>query len=521
MSGLLLDTRDDIAVLPSIDPAVTHIRTAGRSVVGVGGGLHTRMLSAPSPVKPEHTPGPGGTWWLLTPEGDIWFEQLGAVGNLLTTDDQPAIQATFDFAAGHSVRGRKKSYRLDRPVVTEVMNFQGIGKGSAVIAVAPDLSAVLGDDFCTRFVANFPDGDVIVAKSQYPSIFRDAQIDSMVPRTSGAGIFLSGPDTAAIPDLKTQTGSIIDNVAFDHQFECIVGYGVRMPSITNCFGTSWKANGVRMSTPNGTESSFGAITRCFWWGNSGSTTQESCIKLEVGYGSVDHNLLLGAAIGTLIKPKDSSAGSPRVTDNWIENQGIAGTVAYSGGGGFGTAMMVIASNSYSNIECMASYVASISLPDYPAGTDFSVDTRIESNVHRHNVIKEDFRFILLQSGRNVVVSGEQFENINPAHTAPAISTLVYGSVGAGTQLISPVQVLDCTFTGRFDQRYKFDVPDRIVVRDQQAITHSQYPVNVADGSVFYVSDGHSAAYPTNLAILDHGVGATSWKNGGLVYCVRP
>lgn len=109
------DTRTDfatrtIAIAATIDGGIRHLRTAGYTNVGDGGGgLYKRVATAPSHsarfrsadrfLPNGATDNTNGGWWELDfTSGIIWAAQLGAVPDEGVTNNLTAIQAAIDLA---------------------------------------------------------------------------------------------------------------------------------------------------------------------------------------------------------------------------------------------------------------------------------------------------------------------------------------------------------------------------------------------------------------------------------------
>ncbi|MFQ5565067.1 MAG: hypothetical protein ACE5EU_01745 [Paracoccaceae bacterium] len=95
-------TRADVAAAV-IDPGVTHLRTAGYSAAGDGGGALYKRAT----VEPTHNlkvQSADLAWWELVPEGgEVNVLQAGAKGDGVA-DDAPAIQNCIEFLTLHPTR---------------------------------------------------------------------------------------------------------------------------------------------------------------------------------------------------------------------------------------------------------------------------------------------------------------------------------------------------------------------------------------------------------------------------------
>jgi hypothetical protein len=474
--------------LATIGAGVTHVRTAGRYTVGDGGQALYKVISAPSPVQLWHAVSANGVYIEYVPEGDINPRAIGAKGDL-SQDDQPYIQAAVNFAASRRIHAPIGNYRMDSGVsYTGVINLYGDGSGGGPGQVATAN--------CTRFVVNFSSGDVFTSTSIFPSTFHKIQIDTAVaarPRTLGAALFITAPAG------NTNANTEISECAFSHQYKCIDLLLLAQPKIIGNYFEYWVHSGVHARTTAGVEGSGGRIEHNYFFGDSGSTTQVACIMTEVGYVTISKNLILGAAKGIAVVIANNAAGSVRINDNFIENQGIYG-IHVSTSDGSACAMLSIERNEFSNLSFVGNWVTGILILDY--SSQYLFDFAIRDNVHRHNA-SVNHRFIWVQSGNNGIISGEILQNIGAGASTVGIDVRTFSD----TDLAAPISVVDCQFTGTFASRYQID--SKTTIRDMQGTAFAALPT-CADGSTVFVTDGTHLSNP----LTGGGTGAFAKRLNG-------
>lgn len=486
---------------------------------GVVGGFGVWIKGTASAVTKANLVTADGFTFVYAPLANIDPKALGAKGDL-SQDDTPFIQAAVDFAAGRRVKAPIGRYKMSSGVVYDAgpINLVGEGSGAAVVGVNVsnppygDLSPTVEDNNCTQFVAYFSAGDVFSSTSHHPCIFEDFQINTAaanVPRSSGAGIRCSG---APAETLKFKSGVRVTNVAFLNQYDGLAFCRPYMPVVSACFFGGWVHFGAHYYTTAPTEGGGGTITGCDFWGNSGSTTQTSCISTEIGYIDIRDNLLLGTALGVYINIQNGSAGAIRVRDNWIENQGNYGIYAGAVAGNT-AAMFEFSGNEFSNGGFVAAWAASITIADYPnAGADWLWDVIIKDNVHRHPLTGA-VGFVNVQTGKNVLIQNEVIENSGLGVNTFGISVAAV----AGTPLKAPVQILDCQFIGTFANRYLGNVV--AVIRDSTGMLVADLPT-CAPGSRIYATNAKRTSN-TDPTVIGGGAGGWCERNGSAWHTLQP
>jgi hypothetical protein len=407
----------------------------------------------------------------------ISVKDFGAVGDG-ATNDTPAFQAAINYAAGRKVFVPFGQYLLNSGVsYSGVIHLEGEGNGCG-----PG-SASISNSQATQLLVNFSSGDVITATTIYPCIFKNLQFNtnpSARPRTSGATIYVVGAGSA------TNANTKIENCGFTEQYDCIKILRPAYPVISGCYADTFKHSFVHLLTSTGVEGSGGSILNNYVFGVSGSTTQQAGIITQVGYVRISENIIIGANYGIQVYIDNYDAGSVRITDNFIENQGGYGV--YFGTASYKGAMFTVHRNEFSNYDYTASYVSSITVDDYSSGTDWLTDLNISDNVHRHSLTGN--RYIWIKSGQNVLVANEQMENLGAGGSTIGIdlSTSVTAAL-KGSVIISEPQ-----FVGTFGGG-KILVTSASVVNYTQGLTFATLPSSIANGSRIWVTDGTAGTSP--------------------------
>jgi hypothetical protein len=410
-------------------------------------------------------------------------------------DMTPYIQACVDAAKGRFIYAMAGRWHVHSSIFSgKPIRMFGDGNGCG-----PGPSAIANTE-CTQFHVNFSAGDVFYVESNYPSVFRDFQILTAVanrPRTSGAGIHISGPPGS------TNANSMVQGVGMSVQYDCVKLTRCVMSRITDNYFDWWERSGVIAQTTAGIEGGGGLIQGNYFFGKSGSTSQLSCITLQVGYTWVTNNLILGAAYGVQVAIAAHPAGSIHINDNWIENQGTAGVLAVSIDGN-ASSMVKIHRNEFSNIEFTSAFAASIVVGDYNLGTDWLDDLEIASNVHRHS-LSVNHRVIWVQSGRTVSIHHEQIENIGAGASTTGIDCTTF----AGAAL-KDVAISENKFRGTFALgKYRTNAASTVVDLFNK-LTVAELPSPVANGSFIYAANGN-----TGSPVTSGGPGCFAYRRGGV------
>jgi hypothetical protein len=394
--------------------------------------------------------------------------------NSITTDLRDYVQSAVDAAAGRKIRAPAGAYPLYSGVTRSgPINIEGDGNGCG-----PGGASIANSE-CTRFVLYFDDGDAFSAETNSPCYFEKFQMNTdpgSRPRVAGAGIKISGPSGS--PG-STNANSRVRDIGMTHQFRGVHLLRPAYPEVTGCYFDSWIHAAILAETTEDVEGSAGFIHHNFFFGESGSVTQDSCILLGCGYVLVTHNEILGANYGVHIAANEFPVGFVRIFDNTIENQGTAGIVG-STLDGTGVGMLSIHRNEFSNVAFADDYVASIYMIE--GSEDYLSNVDIAHNVHRH-LFDVNKRFIWLQTGNNVMIQNEQFENLGDGTSTIGIDTSTFID-----DLNEPIVVTGCQFKGVFGGG-KYLTTAVTQLHDRQGLLVSQLPADAADGSIVFLSDG--------------------------------
>lgn len=342
-------------------------------------------------------------------------------------------------------------------------------------------AAAISNSQVTQFFCAFFAGDLFAFTTNFPCMLANFQVNTTVPfrpRTSGASINISGPVGS------TNANSKIFNVGMTNQYDCVNLTSIAMPEIAGCYADSFVHSFANLQAQLGIESSGGAIRNNFIFGTSGSTTQEAGIILGIGYTVVSQNLILGSKYGIKIAIVNSEAGTNDITDNFIENQGILGILVSTVDGTRHDAL-AIERNEFSNIVFTTSFIGSIKIEDFGAGTEWISAASIRNNKHRHQIGATVVKYIWVQTGKLVSISNEQLSN----NTGAAGTNLVGIDLatGATAALKAPFLVKDTSFLGNFlGGKYLGNANAQIF--DSQGLTFAELPT-AANGSRIFVTDG--------------------------------
>lgn len=445
--------------------------------------------------------------WVRVFASEINVKWFGAKGDL-SQDDQPAVQCAVNVAAGRQIVAPVGQYRMNSTVsYTGIINLRGDGNGAGPGPASQSNSNV------TQFIAYFSAADMFAVTSNYPSIFRDFQVNCTPanrPMTAGSAIHISGPVGS------TNATSKVENVSATNFYRGVTLTRPAYPTVTGCYFDTWVGAGIYAETSSGVEGSGGFIHHNEFFGTSGSTSQGGCIVSEVGYILISNNWLLGAAFGVNVTAKNHDVGAPRIYNNVLENQGTTSIVLQTQDGSK-MSMALIAHNEFSNVSFVTSFDSSIKTVDYSSGTDWLDDVLIQGNVHRHS-LDANARYIWLQSGRNVVVADEQLENLGAGSGTTAFSTTF-----AGAALKAPFIIRDCTFLGTFAARYSVPAQVQIIEPEQASILTADRTgsdVNTAQAVFGSSEDAVTLEFSTTYAfeavyVITRAAGSTSHTTGVL------
>ena len=433
------------------------------------------------------------------------------------SDDTAAIQATLNAAGGNEVYVPAGKYRISSPITSTIpIHIQGAGMGAG--AVPADISTVN----CTVFLAGSGTEDVFRIRTNYPSVFRDFLILADLkarPCTAGAGIHLIyGGGTGHA------SNSVVDHVAFSNLYE---GIRVEKPEnirIRDCYFVSWAHAGIEFTTTKGVESAPGWIENNRFCGNGtdgkhatgvpvkgGNVTQGPAIISQSGYINISRNAIIGAQVGISLAIANNPAGAPRIYQNWIENQSVAGIeVASTDGSKAG--MLAIEQNEFSNVDGASPALGHIVIYSSPnAASPWLSNVSIRGNVF-HSRLPSSSRYIWVQAGSYVDISNNQINDI--AHANPiGIEIGVADQAGLG----APVDVFDNQIVGTTAE-YKFDSSVKPVIRDMNGLSYAWLPADCGNGSQVYVTDGRALSSSDSL-LTGSGSGTVAYMQNGKWRCL--
>jgi hypothetical protein len=380
----------------------------------------------------------------------------------LSQDDSNALRHAIQVAAGEQIYVPPGQYRLDRPVTTTLpVNLVGAGHGCG-----PGPAAISNSN-CSQFYIAFSGGTAIRVENLGPSTFRGLQFN-VAPANRGrppTAIALVGP---ASPAPRTTANSIIDACGFSNPDIAIRLIRPIMPRIRDCYFDSWRTAGVHAVTTPGVESSSGCVENNYFFGESNAATKQGpCVYTECGYGTVARNLLLGATVGVRLHAKNNPVGSPKIYQNWIENQSrfgvwVTGEPPPAPAGALDwCTMLEIAENEFSNVEFASNLEAHVGITGHGLpreDTDWISTIAIRNNIFRSQLAKNS-KFIWLATGRNVRISGNLIHCLGGG--APHGIQCTGWSVN--TQLKEPITICDNQFLGTFRARLSLAPPPAVFV----------------------------------------------------------
>jgi len=444
-------------------------------------------------------------WYRMTGGAPLNVRWFGAKGNA-TTDDTAAIQACITAAQGtnpRSVYAPVGQYVVSATLnITDALTIYGDNPG-----IGPGVTT---DTNCTQFLcaSTFTTGDVFSATTLYSCTFRDFQIagatglafSSACPRTSGAGIHITGPTG------HVNMCSVVDHVCFSG-----VAGGVQLTRcqennlIRSCYFQAWANNSQAVYIDNGStsvESGMGQITENHFFGNPAST-QVSCIDAHCGYGAVRANKFLGAQYGLrVIADQSVNIGSVIVALNSFEEL-TAQSISVTQTGTVSIASVIISDNQFSNIT-NTGLQAHISVVGAPAADISDVD--ISGNNFYSHLTYATASFIAV-TATNVSVSNNR-------------GTITGGSaygviVNSGCVDISVLDNQWRAAGGALLGTTGYLIQATTVLRDllSTAFTVAVLPIDAQNGSQLYATDGQSTS-STNLTVTGAGSGVMALRQRG-------
>jgi hypothetical protein len=346
---------------------------------------------------------------------------------------------------------------------------------------------------------------VIQVTSVYPSIFENFQINVAVanrPMTSGGGIYLIGTGTGTVANYK------IRNVAFNYVYTSILITRPAWGEISGCYFGDWVQDAIKLWTDQNIEGSGGHVFANYFFGQTSSATQRSCIYLGSGYVNIYDNEMLGALTGIYIAAQNSPVGFIRIWQNTIEEQHDNG-IYISSVSNTAVSMVEICNNEFSCVPNGSTYVSSVNIDQNgnPA-VNFITDLHVCQNITRHTFLAAGGKHYYISNCKNALISGNILEELGANSPTGIQLTGASSTVG----LIAPIVVRDNLFVGTFTAKYALPTNNVVTVHDSTGSTVATLPTNAANGSSFWATDGTPGTYGN--AIAGAGTGASVKRVGG-------
>lgn len=429
-----------------------------------------------------------------------WF---GAVGDG-TTDDTAAIQAAINAAQarGFAVFIPVGTFLVSATLnITAPVTIRGVNPGSGAGAVDSSNASII---LCA---GAFKTGDVLSAVTNYGCLFRDFQIagalglvyTSACPRTSGAGIHVSGPTGA------TNMGSKIENIAFSGVFIGVQLTRCQENTVTRgCYFQAWGDIGFYAENGNtAVESSCGYLSNNQFFGNLGAA-ELACAQIHCGYGAIYANKFLGARYGLQVYADQTvSIGNVIVSLNSFEENSVQG-IYITQSGAVKVTSVEISNNQFSNIteEGIQTHVAV--QPEVGGSASDLYDINISGNNFASQMtgaaatcIITNASNVTIANNRMSIIGGSAY-GIAVEASSPNTAVLDNQIFANGGTLLGPTgYLLQDTTTLLRDLR-------------SGAFTAALLPA-VANGSAVYASDGHTTT-STNQTVIGGGGGCIAWRN---------
>ena len=417
----------------------------------------------------------GRRWYRLTDGRPLNLRCAGAKGDGIT-DDTAAIQAWVN--AGDDLYAPIGQFVVSSTIqITKPLKMVGGGAG-----IGPGVTT---DTNCTQFLctAAFTTGDVFSATTYYSCIFRDFQIAgktglgsaSPCPRTSGAGIHISGPNPG------TNECSQVIGMAFSGLF-----YGLQCTlcvdqTIERNYFQAWKDSGYLVDNASTTiECSAGHVVRNKFYGDpTVGGPQLFGLHAHDGYTNIADNLFEGSQIAIAISVDQHNIGNVFIKDNSIEDQTVGGIIVAQAGS-YNISSIQITGNEFSNLT-IPQITYHIQITGVTDADIFDVD--ISDNNFSSTMSGGAAACIDMQYGENVTICRNRF-NIASCYAVICAATV-------GTNLIAD-NMVQGTPTG---SGY-FLASTNTVLKDPRPAywTVALLPTTgVTNGSSVYVTDGHATS----------------------------
>lgn len=405
------------------------------------------------------------------------------------TNDAPELQALIDAAAGRTARLGIGAFSLNAGVTTSApVVIEGINP-----ATGPGPAAQFSS-YDTELFNNFDNAYSLTVTSNLSSRIEHVKVNTAVaerPMTAGGGISLCGPTGV------TSQGHKIYNYAATNQYNAL---HFLLPSYPLVFGSYFDTTvnaAALYETENTDEGAGGFFTWNWFYGEGGKVTGAG-ILTRVGYIHVNDNMLIGEAYAVDISVRDFPAGSIRVINTNMENQGYGGIRARTTDGE-DASMLIFHGNEFSNISFADAYVADVLIESY--GSVWLDTVSIVNNVSRHVWTNTAGGAVYdIRSGTRVLVANN-------------VVSLLGGSDNDTRIVKVGAQAEDVYVTGQvFDQSVvttPYELTAETTLFDvNNGITFAQLPT-CKNGSIVYVSDGKAGSNP----LVGSGSGTWAMRQG--------
>lgn len=438
----------------------------------------------------SQVPSSNGTCWLgVFPNGVYNVLQFGA-DPTNATDSFVAIQNAVTAANGKTTYFPKGQYKACTEIISSVpVHYRGDGTGAGPGVWTTTNASVLSTCSTTQ-------NGTVVTNNEGSTFERMwfRLLAGLGPATAGDMIKLTYTTTGHV-EMPVFREIALGNSSFTGTKTIWNGIHIirpEYPMIENIHCQGWVNHCIHFETTAGVESSGGFIAHNHFFGDGSSTAQAAPIYSEVGYTDVHDNEILGGAIGVYFAINNNPAGWIKIHDNTIENSTNYGIRVVTQDGSAASHLM-IQNNEFSNVSFTTNLTSSISVDEYPGGgtsTAWIADIQITGNVLR-NSSKAAGKYIWLQTGKNVNISGNQIEELGVAANVVGIN--VAGST-AHTGLAVPILVADNQMLGTIT-KYAINATQLVTLRDPFGMTLANTPTGAANGSQVYISNADPATGP--------------------------
>lgn len=312
--------------------------------------------------------------------------------------------------------------------------------------------------------------------------------------------------------------SDISRVSFVGGWDQLVMENATNYSIYNNLFRGPASNGINAAASAGDSDSGDSsiYANTFWRIISDPQFGGDCIRLGTQSGvKIFGNKMLVCNNAVHVVANQGSAGTVIITGNSMEDQKLHNVLIEQGTPGLKYGNIIIADNEILN-GAETTFAGSILIA---AGAAQYID-RVK--IH-HNIIGISSTVPIAGTQCIKVLDGVITEI--ESNLCDMFNTAGFGGITTGGNA-SDVSLLNnkIRFVGAGANKYTLGVSTLVV--DHYGLTIADITAagstNFANGSVLYVTDGHSNNIAAgNFEIATGGSGCTTWRNGGSYYCVRP